>query len=106
MSEAELKEHSNINLLKLLLRQGAEKTFLKWIKAHAQEIQELFIGQYGFSWIHYILGQDSQHTPAEVIVALIEVAPHKAEAIITAARQLEVIGEKRGMRQGIQQGIQ
>ena len=99
MSEAALKEHSNANLLELLLRQGAEKTFLKWIKTHAQEIRELFIKHYGYSWIHYISGQESKHTSAEVIAALIEIAPHKEETIMTAAQYLRQEGRQEGMQQ-------
>ena len=42
----------------------------------------------------------------KAVAALIEVVPHKKEAIMTAAQQLETRGEKRDIQQGMQQGME
>ena len=56
-------------------------------------------------WIRHYLAR-FRHTSSEVIAALIEVAPHKEETIMTAAQYLRQEGMQQGRQQGIQQGRQ
>jgi len=102
MSEKELKQHGTAALMELLLKQARYRTFLKWIKEHAEEVRELLETYYGISGIYYILGVESKHSSEGILDILKTVAPNKQENIMTAARQLEI----RGMKQGIQEGMQ
>ena len=106
MSEAELQQHGTAALMELLLKQARYRTFLKWIKSHAEEIKILLDSYYDIGGIHYILGVEDKYSSEEIIEAILEIAPHKQEDIMTAARQLEIKGEKRGRQQGMQQGMQ
>jgi predicted transposase YdaD len=106
MSEAELRQHGTAALMELLLKQARYRTFLKWIKSHAEEIKILLDSYYDIGGIHYILGVEDKYSSEEIIEAILEIAPDKQEDIMTAARQLEIKGEKRGRQQGMQQGMQ
>ena len=102
MSEAELQQHGTAALMELLLKQARYRTFLKWIKSHAEEMKILLDSYYDIGGIHYILGVEDKYSSEEIIEAILEIAPDKQEDIMTAARQLEIKGEKRGMQQGMQ----
>ena len=101
MSEDDLKKHGTASLMELLLKQARYRTFLKWIKEHAEEVRQLLETYYGISGIYYILGVESKHSSKEILDILKAIAPNKQENIMTAARQLEIRGEKKGMQQGI-----
>ena len=105
LSEEELKQHGTASGMELLLKQARHRTMLKWIQSHAEEVRDILAMYYGKSSIHYILAVENKYSPKEVVDALIAIEPHKAQEIMTAARQLELKGEKRGMQQGMQQGI-
>ena len=101
ITEAELKEHGEAQLMELLLKQGKEKTFLKWIKGRKGEIGELLSKHYGVSGISYILAMESKHTPKEIIDTLKEITPHKEQEIMTAAQYLRQEGRQEGIQQGM-----
>ena len=101
MREDELKQHGTAALMELLLKQARYRTFLKWIKEHAEEVRQLLETYYGISGIHYILGVESKHSSDEIIEAILATAPNKEQKIMTALQQLEKKSEQRGMQQGI-----
>ena len=103
MSENELKKHGTAALMELLLKQARYRTFLKWIKEHAEEVRQLLESHYGIGGIYYILGVENKHSSEEVLDTLKAIAPDKKQEIMTALQQLEKKSEQRGMRQGIQQ---
>ena len=105
LSEEELKRHGTADLMELLLKQGRERTFLKWIDEHVEEIKKLLDGHYGISGIHYILGVEKQHSFKEVLDALKAIAPYKEEKIMTAAQQLGREYEKKGLKEGKEKGL-
>jgi len=99
MSEEELKEHGAAALVELLLKQARYRTFLKWIKEHAEEVRQLLESHYGIGGIHYILGVENKHSSEEVLDTLKSIAPDKKQEIMTALQQLEKKSEQRGMQQ-------
>ena len=103
MGEEELKQHGTAALMELLLKQARYRTFLKWIKEHAEEVRQLLDEYYGIGGIHYILGVESKHSSDEIIEAILAIEPNKQPNIMTALQQLEKKSEQRGMQQGIQQ---
>ena len=102
MSEAELQQHGTAALMELLLKQARNRTFLKWIKAHAEEVRQLLDEYYGIGGIHYILEVENKHSSDEIIEAIIALSPDKQENIMTALQQLEQKGRQEGMQQGMQ----
>ncbi|MHA7878143.1 MAG: Rpn family recombination-promoting nuclease/putative transposase, partial [Bacteroidota bacterium] len=106
MREEELKQHGTAALMELLLKQARYRTFLKWIKEHPEEVQQLLDRYYGIGGIHYILGVESKHSSDKVIEAITAIAPNKQEEIMTALQQLEQRSEQRGEQRGIKRGIQ
>ena len=106
MSEEELKQHGTATLMELLLKQARHNTFLKWIEEHIEEVEQLFATHYGTGGVCYILAIEQEYSSEAVIDTLKAVAPNKQQEIMTAAQQLEIIGEKRGIQKGIQQGRQ
>jgi hypothetical protein len=97
LSEEELEQHGTADLLELLLKQGREKTFLKWLKANPAVVERILddlFGIYGISSIVFILAAEQKHSSEEVIEAISNVVPHKKEDIMTAAQQLQ----QRGMQ--------
>ena len=91
--------------MELLLKQGRERTFLKWIDEHVEEIKKLLDGHYGISGIHYMLGVENQHSFKEVLDALKAIAPYREEKIMTAAQQLGREYEKKGLKEGKEKGL-
>jgi predicted transposase/invertase (TIGR01784 family) len=106
LSEEELKKHGTADLMELLLKQSRERTFLNWIQENPEEIIKLIEGFYGMSGIHYILANERDHIPNQIIDAIIAITPHKKEVIMTAAQQLRQEGIQKGRQEGIQEGIQ
>ncbi|MHA7878100.1 MAG: Rpn family recombination-promoting nuclease/putative transposase, partial [Bacteroidota bacterium] len=106
MREEELKQHGTAALMELLLKQARYRTFLKWIKEHPEEVQQLLDRYYGIGGIHYILGVESKHSSDKVIEAITAIAPSKQQDIMTALQQLEQRSEQRGLQKGRQEGIQ
>jgi recombination-promoting nuclease RpnE len=109
LSEAELKQHGTIDLLELLLRQSQERTCLEWLKANPTAVVGMvddLVEIYGTSSIIFILEVERKHSPEEVIEAIVNIVPHKKEAIMTAAQQLHQQGMQQGMQQGRQEGMQ
>jgi predicted transposase/invertase (TIGR01784 family) len=106
LSEEELKRHGTADLMELLIKQSREKTFLTWMQEHPEEIIKLLESLYGISGIHYILANERDHLPNQIIDAIIAIVPHKKEYIMTAAQQLEQRGEQRGIQKGRQEGRQ
>ncbi|MHA7877658.1 MAG: Rpn family recombination-promoting nuclease/putative transposase, partial [Bacteroidota bacterium] len=104
MREEELKQHGTADLMELLLKQARYRTFLKWIKEHPKEVQQLLDRYYGIGAIHYILGVESKHSSDKVIEAITAIAPSKQQDIMTALQQLEQRSEQKGRQEGIQQG--
>jgi predicted transposase/invertase (TIGR01784 family) len=106
LSEEELKKHGTADLMELLIKQSREKTFLTWMQEHPEEIIKLLGSLYGISGIHYILANERDHLPNQIIDAIIAIAPHKKEYIMTAAQQLRQEGIREGRQEGIQKGRQ
>jgi predicted transposase/invertase (TIGR01784 family) len=52
------------------------------------------------------LANERDHLPNQIIDAIIAIAPHKREYIMTAAQQLEQRGIQKGRQEGIQEGRQ
>ncbi len=100
MSEKELKKHGTADLMELLLKQSSARTFLNWFQEHPEEMIKFIERVYGISGIYYILGVERGYTSHEVVQAIIEIAPHKKDDIMTAAQQLEQRGEVRGIQKG------
>ncbi len=92
MNEEELKRNGTADLMLLLLKQSRQRTFLKWIKEHVEEIQKLLDRYYGTSGIHDILAVEAKYSSDEIIEALKEIVPYKEQDIITAAQQLRQEG--------------
>ncbi len=106
LSEEELRQHGQADLLELLLKQGAMRDFLNWIKANKSLMVKLLEPFYEYSGIMYILGSDEKNDPRKVLEAIIEALPDKEDIIMNAAQRLREEGMQQGMQQGIQQGIQ
>jgi predicted transposase/invertase (TIGR01784 family) len=103
LSEEELKRHGTADLMELLIKQSREKTFLTWMQEHPEEIIKLSESLYGISGIHYILANERDHLPNQIIDAIIAIAPHKKEYIMTAAQQLRQEGIREGRQEGMKQ---
>jgi len=99
MREDELKQHGTAALMELLLKQARYRTFLKWIKEHADEVRQLLESHYGISGIYYILGVEKKHSPEEVLDIIKAIAPNKEKNIMTALQQLKQEGIQQGMQQ-------
>jgi predicted transposase/invertase (TIGR01784 family) len=97
LSEQELLQDGQADLLEILLKQGIKREFLSWITKNKELIAKLFDRVYTESGIIYILDTDEKNDPQELIDAIITVVPDKKEIIMTAAQQLR--------QQGIQEGI-
>ena len=52
-----------------------------------------------------MLYNEQKYSSKQLLDAIIALVPHKKEAIMTAARQLEIKGEQRGEQRGMQQGM-
>lgn len=103
MEEEELAKHGTADLLEMLLKQSQKRTYLNWIKKHPEEMKKLIDRGYGISGIIYILDTEKEHSAEELLQAIENIVPQRKEDIMTAAQQLELRGEKRGMQQGMQQ---
>lgn len=103
MEEEELAKHGTADLLEMLLKQSKRRTYLNWITEHPEEMKKLVDRFYGISGIIYILGIEKRHSAEELLQAIENIVPQRKEDIMTAAQQLELRGEKRGMQQGMQQ---
>lgn len=86
----------------LLLKQSPASTFLKWINEHPAEIIKLFERFYGICGIHYIIANEGEHIPNQIMDTIIAIVPHKKESILTAAQILGQEYEQRGIEKGIQ----
>ena len=102
LSEAELVQHGSADLLELLLKQGRERTFYKWLDAHPELVLALFEREYGMSGILYILDQEKAYPGDEVVKKLKSIIPSKEEDIMQAVRTIR----QESIQQGIQQGMQ
>jgi predicted transposase/invertase (TIGR01784 family) len=103
MEEEELAKHGTADLLEMLLKQSKRRTYLNWITEHPEEMKKLVDRFYGISGIIYILDTEKEHSAEELLQAIENIVPQRKEDIMTAAQQLELRGEKRGMQQGMQQ---
>jgi predicted transposase/invertase (TIGR01784 family) len=99
MEEEELAKHGTADLLEMLLKQSQRRTYLNWITEHPEEMKKLVDRFYGISGIIYILGIEKRHSAEELLQAIENIVPQRKEDIMTAAQQLELRGEKRGMQQ-------
>ena len=102
IKEDELAAHGTADLVEMLLKQGRERTFLKWIAEHPEEIKKLVERPYGISGIMYILGIERKHSAEDVFKTIENIIPQRKEDIMTAAQQLRQEGKKEGMQQGMQ----
>ncbi len=98
MEEEELSQHDTADLLEMLLKQSRERTYFNWINEHPEEMKKLVDRFYGISGIIYILGVEKKYSAEELLQAIENIAPEKKEDIMTAAQQLELRGELRGIQ--------
>jgi predicted transposase/invertase (TIGR01784 family) len=106
LSEAELKQHGTADLMELLLKQSQARTFLNWIQEHSEEIITLLVERlYGMGGVRYILANERDHLPHQLIDVIIALVPHKKEAIMTAAQRLRQEGMQEGIQKGRQEGM-
>jgi predicted transposase/invertase (TIGR01784 family) len=106
ISEEKLATYGQADLLTLLLKQAANKTFLNWIQKNKEKIATLFNRSYGESGVIYILATDEVDDPKTLMEALVQIAPDKKENIMSAAQILVQQGMEQGIQQGMEQGMQ
>lgn len=110
LSEEELAKHGSADLLELLLKQSRERTFYEWLGEHPDFVIALLERVYSYSGIVYILDGEKKHDGQALIDKIISINPSKEEDIMQAVRTIreksEMVGEKRGVRIGIQKGMQ
>ncbi|MEO1300783.1 MAG: Rpn family recombination-promoting nuclease/putative transposase [Bacteroidota bacterium] len=105
LSEEELARHGQADLLQILLKQGIKRQFLAWIKKNPDKIRLLLKRDYGMSGIYYMLGVEEKNSGAEIIEAIVNIAPEKKEEVMTAAQELRAEGRVEGVAEGRVEGV-
>ena len=103
LSEEELLQHGSADFLELLLKQGRERTFYKWLEEHPEHVLALFERVYGVSGIVYILSEEDKYSGKEIVDKLKSINPAKEKEIMTAAQTLIKEGEAIGIQLGRQE---
>jgi predicted transposase/invertase (TIGR01784 family) len=98
LSQEELLKDEAAGLVKVLLKQGIQRDYLKWIKENRDIIKQMVGGLFGMSSVIYILGTDEVSKSKDLVEAIIESLPDQKDKIMTAAQELK----KEGMQQGMQ----
>ena len=104
LSQEELLKEGSAGLVKVLLKQGIKRDYLKWIKENRETLKKMVGGLFGISSVIYILGTDDINDPGELFEAILQVAPDKKDLIMTALQKLEHKSMQQGIQQGMQQG--
>src|SRR5690606_4687193 len=105
LSQEELLKDEAAGLVKVLLKQGIQRDYLKWIKENREIIKQLVGGIFGISSVIYILGTDEVSESKDLLKAMVESLPDQKEKIMSAALKLQQEARVEGIQQGIQQGI-
>lgn len=104
--EEELATHGEADMLELLLRQSRESTFLAWIEKNPGLVNTLVKRDYWKSGLMCMLDREQKHKGDDLVKKLKFINPPKEEDIMqivkTIRQESELIGEKRGVQQGIE----
>ena len=117
ISEAELLQHGQADLLQILLKRGVQRDFLSWVKANPGMILRLLDRPYAKSGIHYMLSVEERGQREALLEAIASVEPKRKEQVMSIAQDLwiqgkvegrvegKVEGREEGIIQGREQGI-
>ena len=89
LSQEELLKDEAAGLVKVLLKQGIQRDYLKWIKENKEVIKQLIGGLFGISSVIYILGTDDVNKAKDLLEAIAESLPDQKEKIMSAALKLQ-----------------
>lgn len=105
-SYEELVEEGLAGLMQIMIKQGVVRDHLNWIKKNPQLVCSIISSQLGYTSVLYILSPDAVNDAEKLKQAILEAAPNQKETVMTAARQIEEVGVKKGMELGLLKGME
>jgi predicted transposase/invertase (TIGR01784 family) len=102
VSQEKLLQDKTAGLVQVVLQQGIKRDHLDWVNNNRELINQLMGSKFGETSFIYLLGTDDNNDPNELMQAIMQAAPQYNDTIMTAARQLEIRGEKIGKKIGEQ----
>ncbi|MEN0016468.1 MAG: Rpn family recombination-promoting nuclease/putative transposase [Bacteroidota bacterium] len=104
ISEAELLQHGQADLLQILLKRGVRGDFLSWVKSNPGMILRLLDRPYARSGIYYMLSLEEWGKREALLEAIASVEPKKKGKVMTIAQDLWMQGKREGKVEGIAEG--
>ena len=104
ISEAELLQHGQADLLQILLKRGVQRDFLSWVKANPGMILRLLDRPYAKSGIHYMLSVEERGQREALLEAIASVEPKRKEQVMSIAQDLWIQGKVEGRVEGLAEG--